>query len=395
MLSNIWLFRLQKMQLKKHYSEDRVKLLQATILSNVFLGCAAIVLFFSVGIKLAFPELMDPVSRAVFFPFDFILIAFCLVAYGLMLSGFLKIGRGLFTFATVAATLAGVMLTGGFPNSVATPCLVLSPVIAFLFYGDQFGSKLAVSMLAVVFLQWFAVAKLGVVLPDFASTASPEVNSFIVFSMVFGAILSIISVYHNRNRILHNELIDERRNLAKLANQDALTGIGNSRKFHEELDLLGQAAADDKRDFAVLFIDLDDFKIINDTYGHQAGDKVLKAVATRIENCVRDGDVVARVGGDEFAILLKPEIDLELVDKIRIRLRKIAIEPISVNGISHHIGMSIGCSNYCNCADDLSLLLKQADQSMYGDKSRKDARSLKIYNEGEQSKFAEGVEKAA
>ncbi len=395
MLSNIWLFRLQKKQLNKHYSGDRVKLLQATILSNIFLGCAAIVLIFSAGIKLVFPELMDLQSRQIFIVLDICLSALCFVAYGFLQTGYFKTGREIFTTAAFTATIAGVMLTGGFPNSVVVPCLVILPVIAYLFYGKKVGFTLAITVLAIVFIQWLAVYNMGLKLPDFTSHASLSTNSLIVFSMTFGAIVAMVSIYHNRNLMLHKELLDERRNLAKLASQDALTGIGNSRKFHEELDLLGRAGMDDKRDFVVLFIDLDDFKLINDSYGHQVGDKVLKAVAAKIQNCVRDRDAVARIGGDEFAILLKPEIDPVLIDKIRIRLRKIAFEPIPVNGTTHYIGMSIGCSNYCGCAGDLSLLLKQADQSMYRDKSRKDARKLRVNSDDQRSKIVEHAEKAA
>ena len=109
MLSKKRLFRLHKRQLSKHYSGDRVQLLLATILSNIFLGCSAIVLVFSVGIKFAFPELMDPASRAVFLPLDLALITLCLVAYGFLLSGIFNIGRGLFISVAVVASIAGVM----------------------------------------------------------------------------------------------------------------------------------------------------------------------------------------------------------------------------------------------------------------------------------------------
>ena len=108
-----------------------------------------------------------------------------------------------------------------------------------------------------------------------------------------------------------------------MANKDALTGIDNSRKFHEELDLFGRAAIDSKQDFAVLIIDLDDFKPVNDIHGHQTGDKVLKSVAVRIKNCVREGDVVARIGGDEFVILFKLEIDSVLGVIIRTRAESV------------------------------------------------------------------------
>lgn len=395
MLSNIWLFRLQKRQLSKYYSSDRVKLLQATILSNIFLGCAAIVLLFSTGIKIAFPDLMDPVSRNIFLVVDVSLSALCLIAYGFLQTGYFKVGREIFTIAAFVATISSVMLTGGFPNSMVVPCLVILPVVAYLFYGGKVGFALAVTVLAVVLFQWFAVLYLGLTLPDFTSHASSSTNEIIVFAMTFGAIVAMVSIYHSWNQRLQRQLTEERANFVRLAGQDALTGIANSRKFHEELELTGRGASCDVQDFAVVFIDLDDFKSINDNYGHQAGDKVLKAVALRIENCIRDEDLAARIGGDEFAILLRAEFDSLLLDKVKIRLRKIAREPIVVNGVDHKIGMSIGHSKYSKCEDNLARLLKQADQSMYADKSRKDQRKPKVGDYDQHAEISKAEARAA
>ena len=90
-----------------------------------------------------------------------------------------------------------------------------------------------------------------------------------------------------------------------LANHDALTGLPNRARFSYLLGLACEAARRDRRKFAVLFIDLDRFKIINDTLGHEAGDSMLRAVAARLRGCVRAADVVARLGGDEFVVLLQ------------------------------------------------------------------------------------------
>ena len=123
---------------------------------------------------------------------------------------------------------------------------------------------------------------------------------------------------------------------------------------------------------------MDDFKYINDFYGHHTGDEVLKIIATRIEDCVREKDVVARIGGDEFGILLKPVIDTLIVDQIKIKLQKRVHDPLLVNGVRHRVGMSVGHSVYPDCSNDLNKLLKIADQSMYDAKVKKSTASAKL-----------------
>lgn len=369
------LFDFQVQNLEKHYADDRVKLFNANVLSNIFLGCAAIVLVFSVGLKIVFPDLMAPLSKRVFLFFDIGLIITCLFAYGFLQRGYFNIGRGIFTVAAVVSTLSAVMLTGGFPNSVARPTLVLVPVIAYLFYGGRVGLFLAVAVLSVVFAQWYAVAFLGLVLPDYTSLSSPAMNSFIVFVTSFGAVLAIIATYQHRNHLLQQALSTERRNFAELANRDALTGLGNTRYFYDKLERSGELAAKNDGRLAVFYIDLDCFKPINDTYGHEVGDQVLKAVALKIQNCVRKDDLVARIGGDEFAVLMRSMVDDFEIEKVLYRLRKIGYKPLTIDGCDHFVGLSIGHSEFPNDTRDVKQLLINADQLMYRDKQDKDKRA--------------------
>ncbi|MEI7607061.1 MAG: sensor domain-containing diguanylate cyclase [Rhodospirillaceae bacterium] len=150
----------------------------------------------------------------------------------------------------------------------------------------------------------------------------------------------------------------------RLANHDALTGLTSLRRFK---DMLNEALARAKRDeseFAVLFIDLDHFKAVNDTQGHDAGDLVLKEVALRLRACVRDTDAVARVGGDEFAVLAE-RASLALAEKIAKRIVAAINRPFPLPGGTARIGASIGVALYPTHGADLDGLMKAADRAMY------------------------------
>ena len=155
------------------------------------------------------------------------------------------------------------------------------------------------------------------------------------------------------------------RALTRQANHDALTGLVNRSAFFSRLE--ATLAEPDRRDGtqAVLFVDLDDFKQVNDALGHAAGDEVLNAVAARLTDSVRPGDVVARVGGDEFAVLLAGVPD----DAIRIGERALAAlrPPIDVAGTHVRVGASAGLA-VRHEGSDAAGLLREADVAMYSAK---------------------------
>jgi len=154
------------------------------------------------------------------------------------------------------------------------------------------------------------------------------------------------------------------RRLARLAHSDPLTGLANRAAFAERLDhALAQAKRHDTR-FAVMYIDLDGFKGVNDSFGHDAGDSLLKQVAMRISQCTREYDLVARLGGDEFAVLATNlAAGCEAVTAERIG-RAIAM-PFEVNGQGVCVSASIGISSFPESAGEAVLLVKLADEAMY------------------------------
>ncbi|VAX00092.1 diguanylate cyclase/phosphodiesterase (GGDEF & EAL domains) with PAS/PAC sensor(s) [hydrothermal vent metagenome] len=153
--------------------------------------------------------------------------------------------------------------------------------------------------------------------------------------------------------------------LTHLANFDSLTGLSNRTLFHDRLEhAISQAKRNDSQ-LSLLFIDLDRFKPINDTYGHHIGDLLLTTVAMRIKNCIREGDTLSRLSGDEFTIILEGiELDedaAKIADNIIHTLRK----PYNLKGNELFNSASIGISSYPNDDADFNNLIKNADTAMY------------------------------
>jgi diguanylate cyclase (GGDEF)-like protein/PAS domain S-box-containing protein len=155
------------------------------------------------------------------------------------------------------------------------------------------------------------------------------------------------------------------RNLQFVASHDALTGLFNRSMFSERLQqALAQAHRHERR-LAVLFIDLDGFKVINDTLGHDAGDVLLADLANRLRVCMREGDTLGRMGGDEFVVLIEGyDEDSQLLEVAR-KVLDTAAEPFLLRDGEHRITASVGIAAYPQDGEDAHDLLKNADIAMY------------------------------
>ncbi len=155
------------------------------------------------------------------------------------------------------------------------------------------------------------------------------------------------------------------RQLHQLAYYDALTGLPNRQLFY---DRIGQVIVHAKRDgsgFAILFIDLDRFKDINDSLGHSFGDKLLQAAACRIKSVVRETDTVSRLGGDEFTVLLSEAGSERDVAAIASSIVQSSEIPLDVDGRKIYLTASVGIARYPNDGRDVDMLVKSADAAMY------------------------------
>ena len=156
--------------------------------------------------------------------------------------------------------------------------------------------------------------------------------------------------------------------LSYLAYLDPLTGLANRALFLDRLRETLAASRRDRRAFGVMFCDLDGFKIVNDTLGHEAGDSLLATVARRLEAVVRAGDTVARQGGDEFAVIL-PGLRLrDDASMIAERMVRALDAPIEVSGVRCKVGISIGIAVFPDDGADMDGLIGRADAAMYASK---------------------------
>ncbi len=155
------------------------------------------------------------------------------------------------------------------------------------------------------------------------------------------------------------------RQIEHQAYHDALTNLPNRVQFESDISAIIQKARRRKLQFAVLFIDLDGFKYVNDTLGHALGDELLIRVAERIQSRKRQEDILARMGGDEFALILSSVDNRDNALKIANDYLKFFLEPYDINGHTVTVGASIGVSLYPNDGNDIQTLLSNADSAMY------------------------------
>ncbi len=199
-----------------------------------------------------------------------------------------------------------------------------------------------------------------------AERRAAEVQRQIAIStglILFQLVLTLLFFYIVIRQI--RQLQASRTQLSNLANFDPLTNLPNRRLFRDRLEQEIRKAHRTKDRLALLFLDLDNFKDINDTLGHEVGDLLLQEAARRLGQCVRESDTVARLGGDEFIIVLSDLEDTEHAAGISQAILKTLSDPFELNGREGFVSASIGITFYPDDASDVNTLLKNADQAMY------------------------------
>ncbi|WP_426113527.1 diguanylate cyclase domain-containing protein [Massilia sp. PWRC2] len=213
----------------------------------------------------------------------------------------------------------------------------------------------------------------GGYLPVLALTAQP---SFKIAALEAGArdfiskpfdLLEVHKRIHNmlEVRLLYRELAQYSRAQQELALHDALTGLPNRRLLEDRIATTLQHANRNHHKAAIMYIDLDGFKAINDTYGHAYGDEVLKTIAARLLDCSRKEDTVARLGGDEFMVVLSEVSGLADAQGPAAKIVEAVSEEIFINDLTLKLSTSIGISIYPDDAETVDALISIADYALY------------------------------
>jgi len=186
------------------------------------------------------------------------------------------------------------------------------------------------------------------------------------------AIEELLETHTIALRKRNEELEEKSRQLKKLnklnmfsARHDYLTNLPNRLYFNEEMKRISNDAETEIHTYSIIFIDLNGFKKINDTLGHDAGDTVLKSVAEKLKKCAGDTDIVSRFGGDEFVIMVKEYKTKDVIQRICDHILQLLTVPVLIADRECIVGASMGVSFYPDDGTDFDDLLNKADDAMY------------------------------
>lgn len=269
--------------------------------------------------------------------------------------------------AVYFAVLAGVLLTGGYGVSPIMPLWIVVPVFVFPLAGPRSGMVWAI----VIFLTMITLLVSNLVGFKAWQLSDPEtlqvIERVLPVILCFMVVTALI-IYERLNEQLNQWLQEERQRFAFKASHDSLTDLPNREEFYSRLETALRESNHKRLQMALVYIDLDGFKPVNDMHGHFAGDKVLKITAQRIKEVLRHTDVAARIGGDEFALILhgvqkRSDIDLAL-NKL---LHTLSI-PIDIEGREVQVHASAGVAIFPQDSRDMLALCRLADNAMYAAK---------------------------
>lgn len=267
--------------------------------------------------------------------------------------------RGLNIVLDLAAVSAGLYLLGAFGA-------IFFPLLLWIIMGNglRFGVKYLLFAQVVAIVAFCLVAMFSGYW-----RANPEMAAGLLISLV--ALPLMYAIQTRRLYQLNKRLQDELEYARHVAQHDGLTGLPNRTQFTERLELEVKRSKRTGEPFALMYMDLDGFKQVNDTLGHQYGDDLLLAFSARLGEIVRESDLAARVGGDEFAIIL-PTIDTAAgLEQFAQRLKLAIREPYEVQGRDTCLNASIGMALFPEDARDMDDLIRVADLRMYEEKSQR------------------------
>lgn len=281
-----------------------------------------------------------------------------------------------FKSRSLAANLYGIFLwavffqTASLTGGIETPGLALFILLPVLL-GVTSGTRAGLYWTVVVCATWLTLLLLyrkgyyftQILLPENYNTAQT-----ICLSLACLMVVVVVILYEFMNHMLRDGLSRERENLDYLARHDQLTGLPNRRSFIAEWELSLARASRSNTRVAILFLDLDKFKIVNDGLGHDAGDQLLQEMSRRLQQLLRSTDFVARWGGDEFAMIVENVSGRADLERVAAKLVASIREPMLIDGQRAEVGVSIGGAIFPDQSEHGPELERLADRAMYSAK---------------------------
>ncbi len=287
-----------------------------------------------------------------------------LIPFILKKTGWLTLCQHATLLITFAAIVIGICTSGGPVLASNNQLMVMQAALSLFLLGIRGGLIWSgIVLLTQTFLYYLFVTGLDFpnIQPPEAATAGAIFNWFLAFF----AIVSLILLIELSRDQLEFQRHNEQEKLRYMATHDGLTQLANRSLFEERLKTAIEQCERNDSKVLLLYLDLDKFKPINDEWGHDVGDRVLKIVASRLKATTRDCDTVARLGGDEFAVVLPNLVKDVSINKLTESIYNRITQPINLHGKHFTIGCSIGICSYPESAADSEQLWQQADAAMY------------------------------
>ena len=272
--------------------------------------------------------------------------------------------------ATVISIACGIAISGGPLYAPAIAMNILPIIMAFILIGKRAG-LVWTQIILTLHVSFIVASAYGIQFVQLLPSGELPSQHLAHWLITYTAMIGLMFVFDSLNTRLKAERDAERLRFEHLASHDPLTNLANRLQFDISLNKSMNRGDRHQKMTALLYIDLDGFKPINDSLGHDAGDVVLREIATRLEHNVRNMDTVARLGGDEFGIILEEISDPAKLGAIAEKLLKAVSRPIRQLASKPSVSASIGIAVYPLHTNSKEELIKYSDLAMYSAKQEK------------------------
>lgn len=299
-----------------------------------------------------------------------IFAAYLFSLYRFKRTGDLIISANIYILSTFLGVASSIAFTGGLAAAVTAHMLFILPVFAFMITGRRWG-LIWTAIACVTVLVYYTLYLQGVQFEHLVPVGVQTSTYVIIWMFSMVLIAACLYVYEAQLNNLTQLIKDKSKQYAYDSLHDPLTGLSNRRLFEQRAKEAIEFAISGNLKAAIIYIDLDDFKPVNDLHGHHIGDEALKITADRLLQAVRSSDTVARLGGDEFAVLLHGVRNLASIKQLAKSLLSTLSAAMTIEQLDIQLGASLGVVVIPDDGSQLDLVLRLADSTMYLAKNNK------------------------